>query len=127
MVDSQSGISIAAIAIAIVAIGVSAAMVSSMNEDISDLKSTIEKLSQDESRGAIEQQGGDRIIGANTKDDSGSAESGDGKEANFTPPFDMGVPPVENLDQVENLKERETGEGTMADSALTYRLKFCSH
>jgi len=28
--------------------------------------------------------------------------------------------------QVENLKERETGEGTMADSALTYRLKFCS-
>ncbi len=106
MVDSQSGISIAAIAIAIVAIGVSAAMVSSMNEDISDLKSTIEKLSQDESRGAIEQQGGDRIIGANTKDDSGSAESGDGKEANFTPPFDMGVPSTEIPDQVENLKDK---------------------
>ena len=109
----QTGISIAAIAIAIVAIGVSAAMVSSIGQDMTELKSTIEELSKAESRGAIEQQGGDKIIGANTKDDSGSAESGDGKEANFIPTFDMGVPSVENLDQVENLKDkiRETSNG----------------
>ena len=52
----QTGISIAAIAIAIVAIGVSAAMVSSIGQDMTELKSTIEELSQTQSRGAIDQQ-----------------------------------------------------------------------
>ena len=53
----QTGISIAAIAIAVVAIGVSAAMVSSIGQDMTELKSTIEELSQTQSRGAIDQQG----------------------------------------------------------------------
>ena len=52
----QTGISIAAIAIAIVAIGVSASMVSSIGQDMTELKSTIEELSQTQSRGAIDQQ-----------------------------------------------------------------------
>ena len=52
----QTGISIAAIAIAVVAIGVSAAMVSSIGQDMTELKSTIEELSKAESRGAIDQQ-----------------------------------------------------------------------
>ena len=56
----QTGISIAAIAIAVIAIGISAAMVSSIGQDMTELKSSIEKLSQTETRGVIEQQGGDR-------------------------------------------------------------------
>ena len=44
----QTGISIAAIAIAVIAIGISAAMVSSIGQDMTELKSSIEKLSQTE-------------------------------------------------------------------------------
>lgn len=54
--NSQSGISIAAIAVAIVSIGISTGLISSMNQDISDLKSTIDDLNQISSRGGIEQQ-----------------------------------------------------------------------
>ena len=67
----QTGISIAAIAIAIVAIGVSAAMVSSIGQDMTELKSSIEELSQTQSRGAIEQQGCDKIMGDNTGNNDG--------------------------------------------------------
>jgi len=54
MLNSQTGISIAAVIIAIVAIGISASLVSLMNQDISDLKFTINEIS---SRGEIDQQG----------------------------------------------------------------------
>ena len=99
----QTGISIAAIAIAVIAIGISAAMVSSIGQDMTELKSSIEKLSQTETRGVIEQQGGDRAIGGNTEESSTPG----GKEVNFSPSFEMGGPPVnENLDQVENLRDK---------------------
>jgi len=99
----QTGISIAAIAIAVIAIGISAAMVSSIGQDMTELKSSIEKLSQTETRGVIEQQGGDRAIGGNTEESSTPG----GKEVNFSPSFEMGGPSVnENLDQVENLRDK---------------------
>ena len=54
--NSQLGISIAAVAVAIVSIGISAGLVSSMNQDMAELRSTIENLSSVSQKMEIEQQ-----------------------------------------------------------------------
>lgn len=55
--SSQFGISIAAVVVAIIAIVVSIGMVSSISQDLVELKTTIDEQNQVLSRGVIDQQG----------------------------------------------------------------------